>query len=61
MHKDGKACFQSLLSFLEIDPMVESDDVDFDLRAVFQSPHSTFTCSKLTIETIEQGVKYIQS
>ena len=22
---------------------------------------STFTCSKLTIETLEQGVKYVQS
>ena len=22
---------------------------------------STFTCSKLTIETVEQGVKYVQS
>ena len=26
-----------------------------------QSTQSTFTCSKLTIETLEQGVKYVQS
>ena len=25
------------------------------------SPQSAFTCSKLTIETLEQGVKYVQS
>ena len=24
-------------------------------------PQSAFTCSKLTIETLEQGVKYVQS
>ena len=24
-------------------------------------PQETFTCSKLTIETLEQGVKYVQS
>ena len=23
--------------------------------------HPAFTCSKLTIETLEQGVKYVQS
>ena len=26
-----------------------------------QETHSIFTCSKLTIETLEQGVKYVQS
>ena len=25
------------------------------------SPQSVFTCSKFTIETLEQGVKYVQS
>ena len=31
--------------------------------AVFYSiaTQSAFTCSKLTIETLEQGVKYVQS
>ena len=24
-------------------------------------PQPAFTCSKLTIETVEQGVKYVQS
>ena len=24
-------------------------------------PQSAFTCSKLTIETLEQGVKYVES
>ena len=27
----------------------------------FKTPQSAFTCSKLTIETLEQGVKYFQS
>ena len=27
----------------------------------FVSSHPTFTCSKLTIETLEQGVKYVQA
>ena len=26
-----------------------------------QAPQPAFTCSKLTIETLEQGVKYVQS
>ena len=26
-----------------------------------EDTHLTFTCSKLTIETLEQGVKYVQS
>ena len=26
-----------------------------------QTPQPAFTCSKLTIETLEQGVKYVQS
>ena len=26
-----------------------------------EAPQSAFTCSKLTIETPEQGVKYVQS
>ena len=26
-----------------------------------KTPQTTFTCSKLTTETLEQGVKYIQS
>ena len=27
----------------------------------FDTPEPTITCSRLTIETIEQGVKYVQS
>ena len=30
---------------------------DMDLN----TDQSTFTCSKLTIETLEQGMKYVQS
>ena len=26
-----------------------------------QLTHLTFTCSKLTMETVERGVKYVQS
>ena len=29
-------------------------------KKIFKT-QSTFTCSKLTIETLEQGVKYVQS
>ena len=32
-----------------------------DKCLVYQSTQSEFTCSKLTIETLEQGVKYVQS
>ena len=28
---------------------------------VFNATQSAFTCLKLTIETLEQGVKYVQS
>ena len=33
------------------------------LRSAIKAPYSklTFTCSKLTIETLEKGVKYVQS
>ena len=30
-------------------------------RSLPQLSQPTFTCSKLTIETLEQGVKYVQS
>ena len=31
------------------------------LTMLQHDPHPAFTCSKLTIETLEQGVKYVQS
>ena len=31
------------------------------LRVDVSNPHFAFTCSKLTIETPEQSVKYVQS
>ena len=30
-------------------------------KMCFQVPQPAITCSKLTIETLEQGVKYVQS
>ena len=33
----------------------------FALMQSLPTSHPAFTCSKLTIETLEQGVKYIQS
>ena len=30
-------------------------------KNIWISPQSAFTCSKLIIETLEQGVKYVQS
>ena len=32
-----------------------------DITLVQNETQSAFTCSKLTIETLEQGVKYVQS
>ena len=47
--------------------MIDISVVDF-VRVMFAMSHSTnptsqpaFTCSKLTKETIEQGVKHVQS
>ena len=36
---------------------------DFNLLfdSKLDAPQSSFTCSKLTIETLDQGVKYVQS
>ena len=47
MLKNGQAYFQNLSVFTAQ-----------DFRVCFQS---AFTCLKLTIETLEQGVKYVQS
>ena len=38
--------------------MFVSKDVLLNIRVLTQL---SFTCSKLTIETVEQGVKYVQS
>ena len=35
--------------------------IDLIFSATFFQPQLEFTCSKLTIETLEQGVKYVQS
>ena len=36
-----------------------------DFEKLYRNPHQytqpAFTCSKLTIETLQQGVKYVQS
>ena len=37
------------------------DDVFLFNSPLIQSGQPAFTCSKLTIETLEQGVKYVQS
>ena len=34
---------------------------DYYFRANTSLPQPAFTCSKLTIETLEQGVKYVQN
>ena len=31
------------------------------IEAIIHKSHQTSTCSKLTIKTVEQGVKYVQS
>ena len=35
--------------------------MDVKQHSCFLSTQSAITCSKLTIETLEQGVKYVQS
>ena len=30
-------------------------------KIIYQATQPAFTCSKLTIDTVEQGVKYVQS
>ena len=35
--------------------------MDTDVKEIMVGPHLAFTCLKLTIETLEQGVKYVQS
>ena len=32
-----------------------------NIKKALSAPQSAITCSKLTIETLEQGVKYVQS
>ena len=31
------------------------------MKALYMASQPAFACSKLTIETLEQGVKYVQS
>ena len=40
-------------------PLVKTADVELRLKRFY--PAGKFTCSKLTIETLEPGVKYVQS
>ena len=35
--------------------------VKINQRSIFTTTRPTFTCSKSTIETSEEGVKYVQS
>ena len=36
-----------------------SSDFNVDFEQVLAIPHPVFTCSKLKIETLEKGVKYV--
>ena len=43
---------------------VTAQQINFSIKDFFckcDQAQSAFTCSKLTIETLEQGVKYIQN
>ena len=45
-----------------IDRMMDCDQMCFlFLNIIINQTQPAFTCSKLTIETLEQGVKYVQS
>ena len=46
-----------LLSFERLDPLIER--IGKDITTI--SSQLTFTCSKSIIETLEKGVKYVQS
>ena len=41
--------------------MWNSEFSGFSSILFLQYPQLAFTCSKLTIETLEQGMKYVQS
>ena len=41
--------------------MMASYDKPFSIYACLKPTQPAITCSKLTIETLEQGVKYVQS
>ena len=42
---------------------INARDISFEIanQLVLKSTQPAFTCSKLTIETLEQGVKYVPS
>ena len=52
--------FSEKLKSSEKITLVESDEI-FEKDAETYFIESAFTCSKLTIKTLEQGVKYVQS
>ena len=60
MQKPSNSSLPIILFFQRI-PVALILNVKEYVIVVEQSPQPAFTCSKLTIETREQGVKYVQS
>ena len=57
-----KSCFMHIIDFCKVEP--HKNTIKSLKQIIVYKPIPTqpaFTCSKLTIETIEQGVKYVQS
>ena len=54
-----KVCQGSLRKQWCIKDTVKHDEVTLGIYSM--TTHPGFTCSKLTIEALEQGVKYVQS
>ena len=49
------------IAFLECQSWFYSAFLNRKVTSEWKSSQSVFTCSKLTIETLEQRVKYVQS
>ena len=57
-HENSNSLSFSLVSFMHIRAINTIATLFFDLYRQHWPPQPTFTCSKLTIETLEQGVMF---
>ena len=46
-------------AYLYLSPIDGKDEPSSEMQ--YSTPQPAITCSKLTIETLEQGVKYVQN
>ena len=62
-HRENTTSFENMFKkdFKNLKYEFEKVGNPFFEEPKYYKPEWTFTCSKLTIETLEQGVKYVQS